>query len=164
MKKESLRKNLLKVFSLFIVVSIATSFVCAQQQHMQQPAQQEIETDFSDNELEKFAEAAQEAQMVQQENQQEMMQAIEDEGITVQEFNQIFEATQNPEVDADITPEQEQAFNTAMQKINELQHEGDESIIEAIEDTGLTFEKYEQIMNAYRQDPEIQERVNQYLH
>ncbi len=155
-KTKSKIHNLLAFLFVFAFVFSAA----AQQQQM---PEREVRTDFSDEELEMFAEAAQEVQVIQQQNQQNMVEAIEGEGLTVEEFNQMFEAMQNPEAEMEATAEEEEAFDNAMQAINRVQEEGDREVQEAIEGAGLSYQEYEEIMMAYQQDPEIQQRVNELM-
>jgi len=157
-----------KISNMLSIITVFAVAIClfggnAYAQMPQQPQQQEVRTDFTDEELEKFVEAAQEVMTIQQQIQQEMMAGIESEGLTVDEFNQMFEAMQDPEIEVEATPEEQEAFDNAMEIVNEVQQSAEQEVGEAVEDAGLNFEKYDQIMMAYQQDPEIQERINELM-
>ena len=157
-----------KISNVIAIVSIFAVSIClfsndAFAQAPQQQQEQEVRTDFDDEELEGFAEIAQEVQMVQQQHQQEINNAIEEEGISVERFNEMFQAMQNPEVALEATPEEEEAFDEAMAKVYEAEEALEEKVAETVEEGGLTMEEYNEIMTAYQQDPEIQERINELL-
>ncbi len=127
----------------------------------QQPPAQET-PDYSDEELENFVEAALEVMPLQQESQALMIDEIEEHGLTVETFNTILEARQKG-VDAEVTEEEMEAFETALLAIQAIELEYNDKIVEEIEDAGITPAKYEEIMAFYQQDPELQMRVNQIM-
>ena len=66
-------------------------------------------------------------------------------------------------LDPDVTEEEMEAFETALLAIQAIELEYNEKIVEEIDDTEITPEKYEEIMAYYQQDPELQVRVNQVM-
>lgn len=128
-----------------------------------QPNQQEVREDFSDDELKKFVSAATKAQEVQQARQQKMISAIEAEDLDVQRFNEIMAAQQGQAQDTEISDEELQAFNLAMQKVMEQQEKLQTEVEETIQKEGISPDTYEEIMLAYQQSPKIQEKVTKLL-
>ena len=136
-----------------------------QQEQVIPPNQQEqgVREDFSDDELQKFVSAATKVQEVQQVRQQEMISAIEEEDLDVQRFNEIMAAQQGQAQNTDISDEEMEAFNLAMQKVMEKQEKLQTEVEETIEKEGISTDTYEEIMIAYQQSPKVQEKVTKLL-
>lgn len=131
---------------------------------MQGDQQQQVNTDFSEEELEDFVDVYVKASEIQQENETVMMQAIEEEDLELERFNEILTARQNQASvqDIDATPEELASFNKAAEKIMEVQQEAQTEINELIEEE-IGAEKYQQIAMAYQQSPEVQQKINEKL-
>jgi len=121
---------------------------------------QPMQTDYSDEELALFIEANKEAVKVQQAAEQKMMQAIEEtDGINVERFNEIAVAQQNPDAEVELSDEEKMAFQNAAQEVMKVQRETQAEIAEAVKSEGMEFNDYRQIMMAYQQSPELQEKI-----
>lgn len=160
------KKRVVKVMVLsftFMFFGAFTAFAqetLPEDQQQQQPAPQ----NFSDEDLEQFVVVYQKASEIQQQNEAEMMQAIEEEDLDIQRFNEILVAQQNqqsPE-EIDATAEEMSAFNSAAERIMQVQQDAQTEINQLIEEE-LGAEKYQQIVMAYQQNPELQQKVNQML-
>lgn len=129
-----------------------------------QEGQQQVNTDFSEEELEDFVDVYVKASEIQQENETVMMQAIEEEDLELERFNEILTARQSQESvqDIDATPEELASFNKAAEKIMEVQQEAQTEINTLIEEK-IGAEKYQQIAMAYQQSPEVQQKINEKL-
>ncbi|MFP4664443.1 MAG: DUF4168 domain-containing protein [Bacteroidales bacterium] len=110
--------------------------------------------DVSDEELEKFSNVF----MTEQEAQQDMMAVIEEEGLNVQRFQQIQQASGNPEQESDATEEEMEQFEAAMASVQSIQPEIQKKIQDKIEEEGLTEQRYQEINMALQQDQELQKR------
>ena len=97
------------IMSLFAVVVFA-------QQQMPMPQQQEVSTDFSDEEIETFVEANLDVTKVQQEAEKKAMGIIEENDLELERFNEIV-AIQQGQSDEEASPEEMEAFNAAAQEI-----------------------------------------------
>ena len=119
---------------------------------------------FSDEELEQFVTVYQKASEIQQKNEAEMIQAIEDENLEMERFNEILMSRQNQQAPEEInaTAEELNSFNKAAEKIMQVQQEAQTEITQLIEEE-LGAQTYQEIVSAYQQDPEVQEKVNQML-
>lgn len=93
------------ISSLLITLAIGTATVQAQNSPIAAPQQQKVEV--SDAELEKFAEVFQQMRMVNQEAQKEMMQVVQEEGFELQRFNEIHQASMDPNKEIETTPEED---------------------------------------------------------
>lgn len=147
----------------FLFVLLFSAGVMAQVP-MQGDQQQQVNTDFSEEELEDFVDVYVKASEIQQENETVMMQAIEEEDLELERFNEILTARQNQASvqDIDATPEELASFNKAAEKIMEVQQEAQSEINELIEEK-IGAEKYQQIAMAYQQSPEVQQKINEKL-
>ncbi|NLN25416.1 MAG: DUF4168 domain-containing protein [Bacteroidetes bacterium] len=119
--------------------------------------------DVSDVELAQFADAYINLQVENQKIEQEMITLIEDEGFDVERFNQIHEANTDPTKDYGVTEEEKKKHAGVMSKIQEMQPEMEKKAIKGIEDTGLTFEKYQALAMAIQQDQQLQQRLQTIL-
>ncbi|MEJ8801335.1 DUF4168 domain-containing protein [Pontibacter sp. H249] len=135
-----------------------------QQQPPQMQQQTQQGTNFSDGELKQFAEASARLMEVQKSGEQKMMKILEEEKLGVDKFNEMAQAHQQQKLaEANATPEEMAAFNKAAQRMMEMQPEMQKEVETAIQKDGMTLEKYEQIMVAYRQDQALQERINKMM-
>jgi len=143
----------------------------AQKQKDKQPAQTEIQqqepaqtAEFSDQDLQQFADASARLMVVQQEGEQTMMNILQEEKLSVEQFNEMAKAHQDQKLsEVQATPEEMAAFNKAAQRMVEMQPEFQQDLEEAIQQDGMTLEKFEQIMLAYQQNQSVQQRVDKLM-
>lgn len=170
--KEGSLAGMKAIFSLCLFIFMAGTAMAQvaepqQEQGVQQPAQQEqqpVRDNFSPEELEKFVDVYVQVVEIQQQNETVMMQAIEQENLDINRFNEILQSQQQQQTATDInaTAEEMAAFNNAAQKIMEVQRDANTEMQQVIEQD-LGIETYEQIVVAYQQNPEVQQRVNELL-
>ena len=134
-----------------------------QQTSPQDDQQDDVKSNYSDDELHTFIDANKKIVGIQQDGEKQMMQAIESEDIDVNKFNEILTARQNPDQKADASPEQLEAFGKAAQKVMKIQEELQSKAEKAVEDQGMEFQKYQEMMTAYQQDEDLQKRIAQML-
>ena len=89
---------------LFVFALITGSAATAQTPAM--PQQQKVDVDVSDAELSKFAKAYQGLRMMNQEVNQKMMKTVQDGGLEVQRFNEIHQASQDPNKEVEASEEE----------------------------------------------------------
>lgn len=135
----------------------------AQQQFQPDRSAQNIE--ISDEELQKFTDVSMIAQEIQRSSQQEMLAIVEEEGLDVQTYNVIAEARFNEQSDdsIDVSSEDLEKFNTASEKVGEIQQEVESEMIQAIEAEGMGMDRFMEINMALQQDQELQQRVQQMM-
>lgn len=133
--------------------------VTAQQQDPQQP----VEKDYSEQELKTFIEANKEVAQIQNVAEQEMITAIEEHNLDVKVFNQILMAKQNPDAEPEASQEQLDKFDKAIGDVMQIQQKTENKMQTAIQDAGMKVEEYQQIMMAYQQSPEMQQRINEMI-
>ena len=120
-----------------------------------------VREDFSDDELKSFLKANEKVMAIQMEGEQKMIKAIQDEGLTLDRFNQILEEQRDTSKEAHISAEELQSFNNAAQVILEENAQIEQQAAKTIQQEGIEIETYKQIMNAYQQNPGIQNRINE---
>jgi len=146
--------------ALFCGASLMASAVVAQQA----PGQQQAQQNFTDQELQQFANATSRLMQVQQAGEQEMIKILQEEKLSVDKFNELAMAQQQQKTgEVKASEEEKAAFDKAAQRMIALQPAMQKNAETAILQDGMTLEKYEQIMLAYRQDPALQERVNKLI-
>lgn len=142
----------------------------AQQQSPSTPSQSQSDSpsiNVSEQEIQSFANAFEAVQSIQEESRQEMAQAIEEEGLTIQQYNELFrEEQQSGTTDAEgsqFSEEQQQQFEQADARIDEIEQEAQAQIEEAITNEGLEVERFEEIWMEVRKNPELQQQVQDIL-
>lgn len=117
--------------------------------------------EFTEAELVMFVEANSTVTEIQKASRDSLVAAIEDENLTVDRFNELAKAhrAQKLEEVAE-NPEEISAFSNAAQRVVKMQPETKEKVEEAIEEEGLTVEKYEAIMAAYQNDPAVKAKIS----
>ncbi len=167
---------MLKYLSVLIV---AFTFLACQSDPPQDPAQQQqqpmdgqmqgqmqqptIDTEVSDDELDLFLDASARAQEVQMGYQQQMIAIVEEEGIEVETYVQIAEGLQmgQAEEDLNVSEDDMEKFNRASASIEEVGQEMDNQLETAIEDEGMSIERFQEINMALQQDPGLQQRLQE---
>lgn len=166
----------MKFFKSISIALIAILFgagsLFAQVQQQTPPPQQQQEMpdlpssdDVSDEEIEQVANAINELGPIQVEAQEKMAEAVEEEDITFERFQQMMMAMQNPQMadQVDVTDEEMAKLQTLQPALMEIQSEADEKMMEKIESNGLSVERYQNIVMAAQQDQELRSRVEALL-
>lgn len=113
----------------------------------------------SDADLEKFAQAYQSVQESNQQIQQKMVAAIEDEGISADRFNAIYEAKMNPEKEVDATDDEMEKQEAAMAKVEAMQQSSQKEMEDKIKEKGLTMQQFEDLGAKIQNSPELQQKM-----
>ncbi|TVQ45605.1 MAG: DUF4168 domain-containing protein [Saprospirales bacterium] len=115
-------------------------------------------TEVEDAELKKFVEIQEMITETQQSVQPKMIEVIQNNEFELNRFIEISQAIEhNQEIDA--TEEEMERFEETENTINELQMVANQSISDGIQERGLTVERYQEIMMAVQQSPELQNRL-----
>ncbi|WMJ73122.1 DUF4168 domain-containing protein [Cytophagaceae bacterium ABcell3] len=122
--------------------------------------QQEVRTDFSEEEIEQFVEATEKVMPIEMAAQEKMTEIVEEEGLTVERYNEIA-TMQQLGMEGQISEEEEEAFEAATARVTEIQAEAEAEIRETLNDEGLSLEEFQEIISAYHQDPELRQRVDE---
>ena len=143
------------------------------------PAQEAAPTPVSSTDLQKFARALQEVRGLQSQAQNDMLQALQSEGLTPERFNQLAEATQrrtpgnstrpnaagtpegipSQQSGANVSSEDRQRFERVVQQLTQIQQAARGKQEQAVTASGLSVQQFNQIFAAVRQNPQLQEQV-----
>ncbi|MFO7844332.1 MAG: DUF4168 domain-containing protein [Bacteroidales bacterium] len=146
-----------KLTSLFLTLLVSSTFVFAQAPQTPQ------DTEVSDKELKTFASVFQQVQALDQKAQQDMVKAVQDEGLSVERFNEILQSEEDPSQDAKPTEEEKQQYENANKQIAGIQQKAQESMQKKIQDEGLSIQRYQEIAFAVQNSPELQEKLQQHM-
>jgi hypothetical protein len=147
-----------KIFAIAIL-SIYATVVFAQQQMPMPQQQQEVTTDFSDDEIDTFVEANLDVTKVQKDAEKKAMGIIKANDLELERFNEIV-AIQQGQSDEEASPEELEAFNAAAQEIMASNQKTQSEMIAALEKHDISQEKYQKIMMAYQQNEEFRKKVD----
>lgn len=113
----------------------------------------------SDADLEKFAQAYQSVQQSNQQIQQKMVAAIEDEGISADRFNAIYQAKMDPEKEVDATDDEMEKQEAAMAKVEAMQQSSQKEMEDKIKEKGLTMQQFQDLGAKIQNSPELQQKM-----
>ena len=146
---------------LFVFTLIMGSAAMAQNPTM--PQQQTVDIDVSDAELSKFAKAYQGLRMMNQQVNQKMMKTVQDGGLEVQRFNEIHQASQDPNKEVEATEEELKKHKAILAEIEGMQGDFQKKMETTIKDQGLTVERYQKLVMALQSDQELQTRLQKMM-
>ena len=136
----------------------------AQEPTSEQPAQEAPQAEeISQEDLQKFAQAMEQLQTIRQEFEAEMVQAVESEGLTKERFIEISQTQSNPEAQptSEVTEAEQQSFEKAIMQLRDLQQAAQTQMKEAVQAEGLDVPRFNQILAAIQQNPELQQQIQQ---
>lgn len=130
----------------------------------QEAPQAPTATEVSSEELEQFARVIPQLQEIQQSAQQEAAQVIQDSGLSTERFSEIYQSQQaGTAPTAEVTPEEQQSYEAASTKIESLEQEVRSQQEEVLQSEGLEPQRFGEILVAVRQDPTLQQQVQELL-
>lgn len=117
--------------------------------------------DVSDEEIVMLASTIEQLEPIQLEAEGKIEVALEAEGISLERFQQMMMAMQNPQVadQVNITEEEMEKVQQLQPALMEIQGEAEEKITEKIEDNGFTLDRYLSIIMGMQEDAELLERL-----
>ncbi|TVR32437.1 MAG: DUF4168 domain-containing protein [Spirochaetaceae bacterium] len=129
------------------------------------PGEAPAQIEVGDTELMQFVDALREVEKVQVATQQDMLAVLDDQGISTERFNELYQAEHSPEFELDqpLSAEEENRYRVAEQELQAIQQEAQVQMSQAVEDEGIGVERFNEIYVALTQDPELQQRVQQLI-
>ncbi len=159
-----LKKLKLKEIILSIVVVLSGLTATGQMPMQQQAPPAPDPSTYSDEQVENFANTVLDVMTIQEERQMQMMQSIEESGLSVDRFNEmLMEGQQKGQSAIEGTEEEMQAFTESMAEVQKMQQNMQTEMMSAIADNGLNVQQYQEMMQGYEQYPEMKERVDGYI-
>ncbi|MFP4204801.1 MAG: DUF4168 domain-containing protein [Spirochaetaceae bacterium] len=141
-----------------------------QQEGMEDPGQQQQQqapdVDPESEEFNRFVDALETVQEVQQEVNEEIDGVIADSSMSEEEFGEIHQQLQGqPDREdgqgADISDDEREEYRSLIDEIGAAQEDSQEEMISAIEENDMNVERFNEIMMAARSDAELQERLQE---
>lgn len=131
------------------------------QTQQQTPQSQRV----SSQELQQVVTIVPKLQRIDQAAQQRVLQTIEQSGISVDRFKALYQAQRSPETQpsSQATAKERESFNRASSQIQTIGRETQSQQEQAIRAGGMEPTRFAQILVAVRQDPALQQQVQQLL-
>jgi hypothetical protein len=159
------KKLVLTLICTFLVAG--SLFAQGQQQPQMPPQQQDLPTsqDISDEEISQLGDAYEAIEPIQMETRDKIQEAVEEEDISFERFQQMMMAMQNPQMadQVDITDEEKSKIQTLQPTLMQIQNEARQQMSTKIQESGLTMQRYQQILMGAQQDPDLMARVEDEL-
>lgn len=154
--------KIFKIASLLLIgATFAISSAFAQGMGQQQMPDVPTSEDVSEEELEKFVTTISEIEPIQVQLQSDIQKVIQEKDISMQRFQQLMQAMQNPQMaqQVEITDEERQQIQEIQPELSDLQMKAQEEMVEKIEDNGMDIQRYQAIMMGAQQDQELMTRL-----
>jgi len=164
-----------KFISIFLFAALligcqneSTPEQTAADQPMQDPFQQEeqmVDIEVSDDELQQFIDITIEFQEGQMEAQQEMIGIVEDEGMTVDSYNEIAQGMHMGQAqdELEVSESDMEKYNAITELIDEIERELDSEMEDILADAGMSMDRFQQINMALQQDQELLQRAQEMM-
>ena len=159
--------NLFKsITAALITVLFATGSLFAQvQQQQQQMPELPTSDQVSDDEITQIVDTIIDLEPIQIKAQTKIEEALDAEDLTIERFQQMMMAMQNPQMadEINVTEEEMSKLQTLQPALIDIQGEADREMVAAIEDNGLSMERYRSIVMGAQQDPALMQRIETLL-
>ena len=146
-----------KIKAVLFLTLIAAAPLFGQVPADAQKAQEQ--TQVSDADLKKFTNAYQEIQTENQNAQQQIMTAVQEEGMDVERFGEIKNASMDPNSTMEVSKEEQAKYDKANKKLEKMQSSFQQKMEKIIVSHGLTTDKFDQIFLAVQNSSELQQKV-----
>lgn len=126
--------------------------------------QQQAPVDLDEASLLTFAKVEEKMAVIQRDTDEKMIGVIEEQGMAVEEYQQIMMMKQQEQQGQesgikDVEAEKLEIFDAVAGEIQVVHRASQEEYMQLIEDEGLTVDQYQQIAMAVRDDPALREKV-----
>ncbi len=116
-----------------------------------------------DKELNQFVSALKQIQSISQQSQQKMVQAIAEEDLSIDKFNNIRQAEMDPNKEVEASEEEMSKYTKAVKSVEKIQMESNAQMEESVKDEGLTPERYAEIGAKVQADKDLMAKVQSML-
>jgi hypothetical protein len=147
------------IATLLLISGLSTTQAQGQEAPAAPPMTETPQVNVEDADLERFAAAMQQVQMIQQEAETKMAEAIEEQGLTVEQFKMMAQTQQNPQAETEMSSEEDEMFQQAAEEIVRIRQEATSEFETAVQEEGLEVEEFYTIAQAVQQDPSLQQRL-----
>jgi hypothetical protein len=154
--------KILKIASLLLIgATFAVTSALAQGMGQQQMPDIPTSEDVSEEELNTFVSTITEIEPIQVQLNSDMQEVIQSQDISIQRFQQLMQAMQNPQMaqQVEITDEERQQIQEIEPELSELQMKAQEEMVQKIQENGMDMQRYQAIMMGAQQDQELMTRL-----
>lgn len=155
--------KLRKITNLFMLLIFLVSLNAVAQKQPQLQQQKQVKVNVDDKELTQFAEVFKEVRKINDNAQQKMISVVQDEGLELQQFNEMYQASVDPNKEVKADSNDKAKFKSAVKKIEGMQGEFQKELETAVVDNGLSMERYEKVATALQTDRALQQRLQKIL-
>ncbi|MFP4179360.1 MAG: DUF4168 domain-containing protein [Spirochaetaceae bacterium] len=158
---------ILSMITFFLAGAVGLTAQEQQQQQpegqQQQPQQPEQAEDVTTEDLEKFSDVYVEVQKIQENLNEEISGMIDDSSFDEETFHNLFQAqaTGDQEATSDLNDSEKEEFQELTDEITEMQSSQEENMVAAVEEEGLTVQRFNGILSAIQQDSELYEEFQE---
>ncbi|TVQ36326.1 MAG: DUF4168 domain-containing protein [Spirochaetaceae bacterium] len=151
-----------KLIMITLITALVATFSAAQDMF---PGETPETIEVGDAELNRFVEALQQIERVQMDTQEEMISVLDEQGITTERFNEIYQAEHNPEFELDqpLSSDEQSRFRMAEQQLQSIQEDSQVEMSQVVQNQGIEIDRFNEIYVALTQDPELQQRVQELI-
>ncbi|MEO1067721.1 MAG: DUF4168 domain-containing protein [Cyanobacteria bacterium J06638_6] len=137
----------------------------------QTPTAESAKVVFTDGDISTFAKAYQEVQMLRMQAEQEMAQAIGEEGLTIERFNAIAETQLDDSAEgpkdmakiaarAKISKKETKQFDASVERIIAIRQSTEGEMEKAIDAVGLSVDTFNRILDQSADDTDLQRKIS----
>ncbi|GBF81287.1 DUF4168 domain-containing protein [Aphanothece sacrum] len=116
---------------------------------------------LSKEDLQKFAQAVKKLQALEEDAQRKMAEAVKAQGMTPERFMEIGKS-ENP-TSSNINAAEQEKFTKALAQVKKIIEEDKVKKQEAVQTSGLNIDQFNEMAQAIRKDPALQEQVRKLL-
>lgn len=160
----TIKNRKLKIFlSSFIALFYTCTAVWAQELPVEPHQKEKMDMIITDRMIDQFATVTDELNTIQKDAQLEMIDAIDFQGLTVEEFNQMVNMDKYPkgEETKAVSRKDKIAFDNAKKQVDQIRSEMEQRMDDAIMNAGLNLDEYQAVRRAYNEDPGMRKRIEQ---
>jgi hypothetical protein len=157
-------KNLTRyTFLIVLGVIIGSNPLFAQQQQMPPQPKPLSADEISKEDLQMVAHVSSAIQNIQMEADKKVRSMLKEEEMEYTRFQEIMRAQQNPQAasKADMTEDEKATLQKVQPKLMQISQETRQQYMGAIEDEGLTPQKFQQLAQAIQTNPEVAKRFEE---
>ncbi len=122
-----------------------------------------LKDDLSSKELQTFANIYQQVQIKNKEAQQEMVQTIKDEGLSVKRYQALTNKKEHLDAEVSATAEEKEILQTLRQSFTEIQDDFKVKITTMIKAKGMSVKRYQEVYQMVRQDKSLQQELGEIM-
>jgi hypothetical protein len=150
------------VLAVVIGLLVAPGLVAQSSGGSQGQGQGSSAPSVSDGEIDTFVSVLPEVNSIQQQMTTETREAMQDSELEQQRIQELYRSRQSGNEPSNApTEEENQQFDQLMTEIQQIQQQSREEIVQAVEDEGMSFSRFQQIARAIQQDQQLQQQFRQ---